>query len=78
MNRLTCSIPEAGLLFELSNWGSYEAAKKGVIPTIPAGIRKMRVPIAALAEKLGVDREDVLNAIDEAKAKTKAKTDSAT
>lgn len=69
MNRLTCSIPEAGLLFDLGGWASYEAARRGDIPTIKMGKRRMRVPIAALADQLGVSREDVLSTIDEEKVK---------
>jgi hypothetical protein len=44
----TLSVPEAGrLYFNLSRNGSYEAAKKGRIPTIPIG-RLLRVPVRAL------------------------------
>jgi Helix-turn-helix domain len=44
----TLSIPEAGsLYFGLSRNGSYDAAKRGEIPTIRIG-RKLRVPVAAM------------------------------
>jgi hypothetical protein len=72
MNRLTCSIPEAGLCFDLGGWASYEAAKRGDFPTIKMGKRRKRVPIAALADQLGVSRDDVLTTIDEEKAKKEA------
>lgn len=50
---LTISVPEAGRrYFGLSRNGSYEAAKRGEIPTIKIG-RKLRVPIAALQRMLG-------------------------
>jgi hypothetical protein len=48
----TLSIPEAGsLYFGLSRNGSYDAAKRGDIPTIRVG-RKFRVPVAAMERKL--------------------------
>ena len=43
----TISVPEAGrAFFGLSRDGSYDAARRGEIPTIKVG-RKLRVPIAA-------------------------------
>ena len=48
----TVSVPRAGkLFFGLGRNGSYEAAKRGDIPTIRIG-RKLRVPIAALERML--------------------------
>jgi len=48
----TMTIPEAGsLYFGLSRNGSYDAAKRGDIPTIQVG-RKFRVPVAAMERKL--------------------------
>jgi hypothetical protein len=48
----TLSIPEAGrLYFGLSRNGSYDAAKRGDIPTIVVG-RKFRVPKAAMERLL--------------------------
>lgn len=48
----TISIPEAGsLYFGLSRNGSYDAARRGDIPTIRIG-RKFRVPVAAMERKL--------------------------
>ena len=48
----TLSVPEAGAqAFGLSRWGSYEAAKRGEIPTIRVG-RLLRVPRAWL-EQIG-------------------------
>lgn len=49
----TLSIEEAGrIYFGLSRNGSYDAAKKGLIPTIPVGSRRMRVPVAAMEKRL--------------------------
>lgn len=48
----TLSVPEAGALYYgLSRNGSYDAAKRGEIPTIRIG-RKFRVPVAAMERKL--------------------------
>lgn len=54
LSRPTISVPEAGELFYgLSRNGSYEAAKRGDIPTIKIG-GKIVVPVAPIAEKLGL------------------------
>ena len=51
-NQLTISVPEAGKrYFDLSRGGSYEAAKRGDIPTIRIG-RRIRVPVRAMEEML--------------------------
>jgi len=51
-NQLTISVPEAGRrYFNLSRGGSYEAAKRGEIPTIRIG-RLIRVPVRALERML--------------------------
>lgn len=48
----TLDVPTAGrLYFGLSRNGSYEAAKRGDLPTIRVG-RLLRVPIVALERKL--------------------------
>jgi hypothetical protein len=48
----TISVPDAGRrYFDLSRDGSYDAAKRGDIPTIRVG-RKLRVPVAAMERKL--------------------------
>jgi excisionase family DNA binding protein len=48
----TISIPEAGArYYGLSRNGSYDAAKRGEIPTIRIG-RKYRVPVAAMEKRL--------------------------
>jgi hypothetical protein len=48
----TLNVPTAGrLYFGLSRNGSYEAAKRGDLPTIRVG-RLLRVPIVALERKL--------------------------
>jgi excisionase family DNA binding protein len=46
------TVPEAGAeYFGLSRGGSYEAAKRGEIPTIRIG-KLLRVPVKALDEML--------------------------
>ncbi|OCK56778.1 hypothetical protein [Bradyrhizobium sp. LMTR 3] len=40
---LTYAVPEAGAMVDLSRAASYEAAKRGQIPTTKFG-RKLRVP----------------------------------
>lgn len=50
----TISIPEAGSTFYgLARNASYEAAKRGDIPTIEIGGRKLAV-VAAIAAQLGL------------------------
>ena len=50
----TLSVPNAGAVFYgLSRNGSYEAAKRGDLPTIRIG-RKIVVPVAPIAERLGL------------------------
>jgi hypothetical protein len=51
-NRKTLSVPEAGrLYFDLGRNASYEAAKRGDLPTIKIG-GKLRVPVIALERML--------------------------
>jgi hypothetical protein len=48
----TITVPEAGKeYFNLSRNASYDAAKRGDIPTIKIG-KLLRVPVRALEEKL--------------------------
>jgi excisionase family DNA binding protein len=50
--RKTITVPEAGReYFGLSRNASYEAARRGEIPTIRIG-RLLRVPVVALERKL--------------------------
>ena len=52
VERKTISVPEAGRqYFNLSRNSSYEAARRGEIPTIKIG-RILRVPVVALERKL--------------------------
>lgn len=52
MEPKTLTVPEAGrLYFDLSRNASYEAARRGDIPTIKIG-RLLRVPIGAMERKL--------------------------
>jgi hypothetical protein len=48
----TISVPDAGRkYFGLSRDGSYDAAKRGEIPTIKVG-RKLRVPVSLMEQIL--------------------------
>jgi Helix-turn-helix domain len=48
----TISVEQAGrIYYGLSRNGSYDAAKRGEIPTIKVG-RKLRVPISAMEKRL--------------------------
>jgi hypothetical protein len=48
----TLTVPEAGrVYFDLGRNASYEAARRGDIPTIRIG-RLLRVPVVALERKL--------------------------
>jgi hypothetical protein len=48
----TLTVPEAGrIYFDLCKNASYEAARRGDIPTIRIG-RLLRVPVVALERKL--------------------------
>ena len=48
----TLTVPEAGrVYFDLGRNASYEAARRGEIPTIKIG-RLLRVPVAAMERKL--------------------------
>ena len=49
---MTMTVPDAGrIYYGLSRNGSYEAAKRGDIPTIKIG-KLLRVPVRALEEML--------------------------
>jgi len=51
-NVKTMTVPDAGrIYYGLSRNGSYEAAKRGDIPTIKIG-KLLRVPVRALEEML--------------------------
>ena len=54
LTKATVSVPEAGKVFYgLARNASYDAAKRGDIPTIRIGKIK-RVPVAPIAERLGL------------------------
>jgi hypothetical protein len=56
---VTTTIPKSGnLLFGGGKWASYEAAKRGDIPTIKVGER-YSVPVVWLEQKLGVEDGDL-------------------
>jgi hypothetical protein len=51
---ITLSVPEAGKkYYGLGRNGSYEAARRGDIPTIEVG-RLRRVPVAVMNRKVGL------------------------
>jgi hypothetical protein len=53
----TLSVPAAGrIYFALGRNGSYDAAKRGDIPTIRVG-RLLRVPVVAMEQKLARAKE---------------------
>lgn len=54
---LAYSVPQAGAMVGLSRNASYEAAKRGEIPTVLFGSRLI-VPRAVWLRKLGVDPEN--------------------
>lgn len=57
MEPRTVSVPEAGRWLGISRNASYEAARRGDIPTIRIG-RLIRVPIVGLERMLsGLDQE---------------------
>ena len=57
----TMTVPEAGrAYFGLGKNASYEAAKRGDIPTIRVG-RRLRVPIAAMDRKLNGTKAETDN-----------------
>ncbi len=49
----TLSVPEAGLILGLSRPAAYAAAKRGEIPTLQLGRRRI-VPTASLLKMLGL------------------------
>jgi hypothetical protein len=54
---LAYSVPQAGAMVGLSRNASYEAAKRGEIPTIPFGSRLI-VPRVPWLRKLGIEDSD--------------------
>ena len=52
--QLVCSVPEAGRLLGLGRDGSYEAARRGDLPTIQIG-KLLKVPLAMMEKKLGLE-----------------------
>ena len=45
-------VPDAGAYIGLSRSGSYDAARRGVLPTIKVGPRRLVVPATALKKLL--------------------------
>jgi hypothetical protein len=56
MEELTVPLPLAGRALGLGRNASYEAAKRGDIPTIDIGCKKP-VPTSWLRRRLGLERE---------------------
>jgi hypothetical protein len=54
---LAFSVPQAGAMVGLSRNAAYEAAKRGEIPTIPFGSRRI-VPRIPWLKKLGVENPE--------------------
>jgi hypothetical protein len=54
----TMSVTEAGRWIGIGPYAAYQAARNGSLPTIKVGKRLLRVPTAALAAMLGLDRSD--------------------
>lgn len=54
---LAYSVPQAGVMVGLSRNASYDAAKRGEIPTIPFGSRLI-VPRVPWLRKLGLDPQN--------------------
>lgn len=55
LSRPTASIPDVGrICYGLCRNASYDAARRGDIPTIPMG-RLKKVPTALLRKKLGLE-----------------------
>ena len=52
--QLVCSVPEAGRLVGLGRDSSYEAARRGDLPTIQIG-KLLKVPLAMMEQKLGLE-----------------------
>ena len=61
----TLSIPEAGWrYYRLGRNASYEAVKRGYIPIIKTGTRKMRVPVIGMERILSEAGRNKANALD--------------
>lgn len=53
------TVEEAGAVLGLTKSAAYAAARRGDIPTIRIGLRRLVVPAAKLAELLGADSSEV-------------------
>ena len=61
MTRLVViSVPQAGRILSLGRWAAYEAAKRGDLPVIEIGRRKV-VPVAQLEAMLGIEPGSLTN-----------------
>lgn len=57
-DRLTLTVPEAGLLLGLGRNAAYAAARHGELPTLRLGNRLV-VPVPLLLEMIGLDVQEV-------------------
>ncbi|RTL89385.1 MAG: DNA-binding protein [Hyphomicrobiales bacterium] len=55
MSKLTVPVPIAAKALNLSKNGGYEAVKRGDIPSLKLGPRRIEVPTAPLRRMLGVE-----------------------
>ncbi len=60
---LVCTVPQGGKVLGFGRSGAYLAAQRGEIPTIKVGSRLV-VPVARLAEILGVDLAEMQHALE--------------
>jgi hypothetical protein len=68
----TMSVEDAGrIYFGLSRSASYAAAKRGDIPTIPIGRRKLRVPIAAMERRISAIVDAFVNPLVSSESQAK-------
>ena len=62
---LLIDIEPAGKLLQLKRTEAYNSARKGGLPVVQMGPRRYRVPVAKLAEQLGVTVEEIWRRLDE-------------
>ncbi len=57
MTKLTVPVPVAAQALNLSKNGGYDAVKRGDIPSLRLGPRRIEVPTAPLRKMLGISGE---------------------
>ena len=58
VGRLTVDVPTAGRVLGLGRCASYEAARRGDLPTIRIG-RRILVPVVPLLAMVGIDDQKI-------------------